>query len=154
MDPAVGGPPGNQQRCAALLDVIERAPLEAELPLGVGRESSVDHDVLNRNLGRHPLTDLVADSDKHNPGLEAIAVGRGEPCRRVAAVGTTGDPDPVVVGDARRHQGVNRIDQIVELLARGIALPQLREFNAPPRAATIVRVEHRIAPRRRQLTRC
>ncbi len=147
----VGRAAGDQQRRARLLGVVDRAALEAELPLGPGVEPRVDHLVLDRDLGRQSLADLVADAHEHHAGAEVLGVAGGAPGGGVAAVGAAGDAHLVAVHQAAGDQVVHGVHEVVELLARRVGLRGLGELDAAPGGAPVVGVEDREAARRQHL---
>src|SRR5262249_14704397 len=57
------------------------------------------------------------------------------------------------IDEAHRDEMIDRVDQIIELLAGGISLPHLREGDSAPRRSPVVRIKDREAARGGHLAR-
>ena len=137
----------DQERSLRLLNVVDRAPLQESLPVVPRPTECVDQIFLVRDVSCAPSLEILSEIPTNmTPAANRSEVTSGAPGRRVTAVGTTGHADLRSIDEAGIDEVVDRVDQVVELLARRVALAQLREGHASASAPPIIGQEDRNSP--------
>ena len=132
----------DKDRCPRLLDVVDGTAVKVPVPVVVEFFSRVHEVHLVGDVGGAAFRYQIADAHKHNACGESLCELGRTPGTGIAAIGTTGDADPFRVDKPRFDQVVDRVNEIIELLARVVALAQLGELDTAPRASSIVGVEN------------
>ena len=128
----------DEDRRSCLLHVVDRTPLQEELPIVPESFPGMDEKRFVRDVGRAGLGNVIANAHEHDAGRESVRVFGRQPCRCVSAVGTAGDTHPITIDQTRRDEMIHGVDQIVELSAPIVSLPQLAKRDPTTCAAAIV----------------
>src|SRR5262249_33839806 len=119
----------------------DRAGLGEVVPVVPQPFAMVDQVHFLRDVGGAGARDPVADADEHDAGGEAVGVVGRAPGGRIAAVAAAGDADFLFIDKAHLDEMIDAVYQVLELLAAGVGLPHLGEFDTAAGGAAIVGIE-------------